>query len=348
MSNLQRLYNNLANMAFWNAAAKAAAAPVPIDWGGPLHTVTLSLNLTNAVVKYNGVAVSNGDTLMVEEFKTLELTVEAASNYALSSVTSQVGTVSPDMTTVTLVMGQADVPLDITASASPAYSITYELTHLNAVVGPSGVIQGGGTTIVLAPHENHALPLVVQVTGATLSSYNNATGEIVITNSTGNVTIHADAICEDFRLLIPGVTVTNNQHTIYNYTPDNLSRGTIVVPRSGLVNANTWGTSSHNPMESNEVTARNTYSTIPIPAGATSMKIKFTNSAYYIAYKVVDSSAQDLLTSGWVVGKNEDFEMDFSQQPTATHAVINVKKADDGNLSNETLATFGFDLTFEL
>lgn len=125
-ANVQRLYNNLGNIAFWDAAAKAAAAPIPIDWGNPKHNVTLNLSLTNAVVTNNGVAVTNGSVIQVEEFGKLTLIVEpSSSSYELSSVTSSTtGAVVTDQLNgtykVEITMGTSNVTLAITAVANAA------------------------------------------------------------------------------------------------------------------------------------------------------------------------------------------------------------------------------------
>jgi hypothetical protein len=116
-ASLNRLYAKLDNLAFWSAQDKTDAAPTALDWGAPKHIVTLSLTLTHAVVKYNGVVKNNGDTIPnVEEGSTIQLTVEPESGYELDSISSQAGTVSGSI--VSLVMGTANATLDITASAS--------------------------------------------------------------------------------------------------------------------------------------------------------------------------------------------------------------------------------------
>ena len=201
-SNIQRLYNNLGNIAFWDATAKANAAPVPIDWGNPKHTVKLDLDLTNVVVKHNGVAVSDGDTIQVEEYSTLMLTVEAASGYTLNSVASQVGTVSQDLSTVTLVMGQNNVTLDITAIAVATYSISYgTMTNCSVAQGSPTSISGSSVQIQFSVDTGYELSASgITVTNAE-KSFNPTTNVLTISNPTGNVTISASATISKIKFL---------------------------------------------------------------------------------------------------------------------------------------------------
>ena len=137
-ANIQRLYNNLGNIAFWDAAAKAAAAPVAIDWGNPKHTVTLDLDLTNAVAKHDGVTKSDGDTILVEEGSTLNIIVEPDSGYMLTDNNISSSTAGVDVTplgngaySVAIVMRQSNLTLSISAEAA-------EVLLLNATMNLKG------------------------------------------------------------------------------------------------------------------------------------------------------------------------------------------------------------------
>lgn len=50
-ANIQKLYNKLANMAFWNASDRGDAAPTALDWRVPKKTLTITNNIEHAVVK---------------------------------------------------------------------------------------------------------------------------------------------------------------------------------------------------------------------------------------------------------------------------------------------------------
>ena len=120
---LQAVYSALGNIAFWDGKTPIANILPDLDWGAPKHTVMLALSLTNAVVKHNGVAKSNGDTILVEEGGTLTLIVEPADGYALASVTSSTtGATVTDLGngtySVAITMGGSDVTLNVSATAA--------------------------------------------------------------------------------------------------------------------------------------------------------------------------------------------------------------------------------------
>ena len=190
-ANIQRLYNNLGNIAFWTAAAKAAAAPIPIDWGGPKHTVTLDLDLTHAVVKYNGETKVDRDTIPnIEEGSTITLTVEAESGYALSSIQSQAGNV--DGNTVELTMGQSNVTLDITAVAETAHTVTVNASNCTANPASASVQNGGTFTCQLTADAGYSLPGTVSYgNGQTAAVDGN--GNFSISNVTSDLTVTAVA-----------------------------------------------------------------------------------------------------------------------------------------------------------
>lgn len=200
-ANIQRLYNNLGNIAFWNAAAKSAAAPIPLDWGGTKHLVTLNLNLTNAVVKHNGTAVANGATIQVEEYDTLTLLVDAERGYTLQSVTSSTtGAVVTDngngTYNVALTMGQNNVTLAITATAAQAYSITYGTMANCSVVtspAPTSILGGQSVEIEFSAESGYELDSSCFTVANADKSWSASANKLTISNATGNVTISAEA-----------------------------------------------------------------------------------------------------------------------------------------------------------
>ena len=246
---------------------------------------------------------------------------------------------------------------NVSGSGSFAYgpdvvskSITYTLTHLTATVKPTSVALGGSATIAISPEENHQLPLAVRVTNATLDSYNKSTGQILISNVTGNVEIIADAICTDYRVLWPG-SITDYSGTYYciamfsNGQSNN--RACVVLPRNGLVNACTWGASTQGNTSSG-TTAMTQYSTIPIPYGAQTLKLTCTNTTYNISSGLFNASGANQKTTAWDTAQSSARTYTLSQYPNATHLGLNFKLANNGDFpSAPTLSQLGLSIVFE-
>lgn len=204
--NIQGLYNNLGNIAFWDATAKANAAPDQIDWGNPKHNVTLALSLTNAVVKYNGVAKVNGDTIQVEEGGTLTLKIEPASGYALNGVpTVSVGgnTVQPTDNgngtySVAITMGQSAIAVSISATAAAMVSVGIVTSNAAGALGLSvGQVAQGGTFVGQVTYEDDYFN-DFEITSVKDASNNDVTytldgNEITIANVPSAITITAVA-----------------------------------------------------------------------------------------------------------------------------------------------------------
>ena len=196
---VQSLYSLMSGLAFTDAKPAASAVLPALDWGNPKHAVTLSLNLTNAVAKHNGVAVNNGASILVEEGSTLTLIVEAASGYALTSVTSSTtGATVTDLGngtySVAITMGGSNITLSVTASsATVAYTISYPtLAHIKAATRPTSIMGGGTASIPLEPEDGYRLIAAnITVQNATMVSYDN--NVLTISNPTGAVAVSANA-----------------------------------------------------------------------------------------------------------------------------------------------------------
>ena len=200
---VQAMFSLFSNAAFWAGKPQMSALLPDLDWSNPKHTITLNLSLTNAVVKRNGVAVSNGETILAEEFSTLTFIVEpSSSSFALTSVSSSTTGATVTDTgngtyTVTFVVGQSDATLAITAIAAAARTITYNLTHCDATTKPTSVLDGGSATIVLQADTDYTMPTSLPsgaVANASVTSYTRDANDdtkatLVIGNVTGNVTI---------------------------------------------------------------------------------------------------------------------------------------------------------------
>jgi len=207
---LQAVYAALGNIAFWDGKTPIANILPDLDWGAPKHTVTLALSLTNAVVKHNGVAKSNGDTILVEEGGTLTLIVEPADGYALTSVSyvkdggssTSATSIGDGTYKIEFIMGGSDVALTVSGTAQQAYGVTVHRTNCTLMSGPTSVVSGGTATFVFAAASGYTLPSASPtVVGATVAatngwtlSNNDTTGTLVIDNVTGDVTITIAAV----------------------------------------------------------------------------------------------------------------------------------------------------------
>ena len=86
------------------------------------------------------------------------------------------------------------------SATSSAYSITipytiaFSLTNITKTSGSTTILPNGSANIVISANSGYELPSSITVTNATLSSYNSSTGEILISNPTGKVTITASGV----------------------------------------------------------------------------------------------------------------------------------------------------------
>lgn len=203
---MQSLYSLMSGLAFTNTKPAASTVLPDLDWGNPKHAVTLSLNLSNAVVKHNGAVVNNGASILVEEGSTLMLIVEASSGYALTSVTSSTtGATVTDLSngtySVELVMGGSNVALNIIAVAARTYNVALSLVGCTMSSGPTSLPAGSNGVFVFSAKTNYALPSTnPSVGGASVSSWNNNTGELIISNVTGDVSISVVATLSQFNV----------------------------------------------------------------------------------------------------------------------------------------------------
>ena len=91
------------------------------------------------------------------------------------------------------------------------YPITYDLTHVTATEPvPTAALVSGYTTITIAADTGYDLPSSVTVTGATLSSYVQQTGVILLANATGDVTVKATGTAHTWTVskTLDGVSAT--------------------------------------------------------------------------------------------------------------------------------------------
>lgn len=355
-ANIQRLYNNLGNIAFWDADAKSAAAPIPIDWGNPKHNVTLNLSLSHAVVKHNGVQKSNGDTIAVEEFSELTLVVEPESGYAITSVTSsttgaEVTNLGNGIYNVVVAMGNSNITLDITNTAVQSYTIGYNTTNCSAE-GQSSISQSGTATIVLTADSGYTMPelaAAVRVTNATLVSYAQdanapTTATLVISNPTGNVSIRVAAVIS-IELVKQVFLYTTNTTTIVSVRNETYApRACILVqrPSEGAFNWNNGSLGYNVEVEEN-------YSLIPIPSGTHTVKAQAqtpyaTNKYYGIGLNAVANGGIPIVSAQWVEnGALATLDVSSLANSEAFLA-FNLKK--DTAFTDETFSSIGGILEF--
>ena len=353
-ANILRLYNNLGNIAFWDAASKANAAPSELDWGNPKHNVTLNLTLSNAVVTHNGVAKSSGDTIQVEEGAKLTLIVAPAPNYALSGApTASVGgtAITPSDNgngtyTIELTMAQSDATLAISASGASAYGITYNLTGCAAPAGvtnPTVIMQGGSATIHLESTNGFDMPASLPngaVTGATAAytrdSQDATLATIVLSNATGNVVVAVSASMPELVLGKFVDILANTRCFIHT----NNTRACLLVARTDVSNPSTWLAGAGATGEDTDAEAA--YSSIPIPAGATKVSMDC-NSSYTYGLTLADNGTTPQNTVEWTTGGTKK-ELLLADYPNAAYIIVNLKKNNNSQFSNETYASMGIDL----
>lgn len=205
---LKAVYTALGNIAFWDGKTAIATMLPDLDWDLPKHTVTLALTLSNAAVKVNGDSKSNGATIQVEEYGTLNLVIEpssgcqfggaptvSAGNNSITPTPNQDGSYS-----VALTMGQSDVTLSISATATAipqTYGISYgNMTHCSVVTSPapSSIVGGTGSVeIEFSADSGYQLDSTCFNVQHADKSWNASTNKLTITNATDNVTIAAEA-----------------------------------------------------------------------------------------------------------------------------------------------------------
>ena len=192
---VQTLYGLLGNIAFWDGKPAANTVLPELAWGAPKHAVAITNSLSNSVITRNGEPVSS--SFQAEEGSTVTLIVAPADGYALTSVfyvkdggSSTSATSLGDGTyKIEFVMGGSDVTITVSGTALAAYSVTLNLTNCTKTNGPTSVVSGGEATFVFAASQGYALPSAnPTVSGATITSWEKATGTLVIGSVTGNVT----------------------------------------------------------------------------------------------------------------------------------------------------------------
>lgn len=338
-ANIVKLYNKLANMAFWNAADKAAAAPTPLDWSIPKETVTITNSIgADAVIKHNGTAVSG--TLQVDQGDPLTLTIEAASGKVLTSVAATIDGVAATLTesggvyTLAIAHVNADMTIVISGQSTTAYNITLNLTNCSKVSGPSTVLGGGSATLVFAADSDYNLPSAQPtVTGASVTSWSAATGELVIGSVTGDVTI---AITASFAgwLTAP----KNDTSTNYGFQQGRSIQSTYGYMTAAAMNSNTIPTTTAIPAAYPTTTKIFTMNYPGSNPGKETKNYFASEGKRYLNVKLELNSAEAADASGY------DYKLAVG---CFTSAVINNQQAND-NLNMVTIDGWVYRVGFDV
>ena len=225
-ANLVKLYNKLANMAFWDAEDQADAEPIPtlLDWSIPKKTVTLDKTDldSNSIITDSSDNEITGTTVQVDEGGSFTFKIKPKANYALTAASASVGgsAIQPDSTTggiytftVSSVASDITVVLSSTALANRTVTIDNQ-------VGASIVIKKdgtplSGTTVTVASGGN--LTLTVEAADDySINSLDAKVNNVSLnpTESSGVYTITASSISSDITIVITGSTTYSGWLTV--------------------------------------------------------------------------------------------------------------------------------------
>lgn len=149
-------------------------------------TYAISVNAHNCTV--------TGATT-IKEGSTATLIATAHNDYTLPSAISVVGAqYTWNVATGTLVLSNptSNVSITITAIevATDSYTITYHLTHCSSTTQPTTIGRKQSVVLTLVANDGYALPATITSDNAS-STWNKATGQLVLYNAVGNVIITA-------------------------------------------------------------------------------------------------------------------------------------------------------------
>lgn len=348
---LQAVYNALGNIAFWDGKTAVGTMLPSLDWGNPKHTVALTLSLTNAVVKYNGTQV--GSSIQVEEGSTVNLTVEPASGYAFATaptVTKDGTSITPtdngDGTyTVSVVMGQSNIALSISATATLVHNVTLPTgSHFTAALQDgngnaisSPVASGSAIKIAFTPDTGYEITIQsVTMGGSAYSSYTFADNVMSIASVTGDIVVSASASKYPDALMLKTAIALNIAQCTPG-APDDKRRAVVCLAADTDSPISWWGTSNNYPNE-------NDYSLLPIKPGASTLTIRISSSYIFGACLIKDSQ---ILTAVAYENAGATKVFDLTQYPTATHFSINIKNTGNTTIADSvTMVDMGLEFEF--
>ncbi len=127
----------------------------------------------------------------IEQGGTATLTIAPTSPYVLPLAITVVGAdYAYSDTTGEIVLSNPTGNVSVSVVCAVAYNLTVSVTNGSADIVTGYVAQGGSKTITLSANANCTLPSSVTVSNASYT-YDNATGTIVVSNPTGDVTVSA-------------------------------------------------------------------------------------------------------------------------------------------------------------
>lgn len=157
--------------------------------------VTATIQTYNITTNLTGCTKTSGPTTL-NYGATGTFVFAASTGYNLpASVTVTGATIdSWTQSTGTLKVKGVIGAVSITVTATlQVYNITLNLTHCTKKSGPTTIEYGKGGTIVIAADTGYELPENINFTGATLTGWDESTGELTFSKATGNITAEIEA-----------------------------------------------------------------------------------------------------------------------------------------------------------
>lgn len=197
-NSLSTLYAKLGNIAFWSAQDKADAAPTALDWNVPKKALTITNNLSNSVISYNGEPVSG--SILVDAGETIDLLVSGASGYVVTSVTASGATVIDNQNDTFTVRVKVDDDMTLTITGFAVVVVVVGITTSNQAgalgLSNSSAHQNGtfvGQITYVDDYYNKFEITSVKDTSNNDVSYTLNGNEITIANVPSDITITAVA-----------------------------------------------------------------------------------------------------------------------------------------------------------
>ena len=168
---------------------RETSGPITVTIEG-VETVPERYTLT-IVYTENHLIPYPGTLDFIEEGATVELKFTISDNVQLGAVTATGATVSHSVSgqTLTVTLSNTTGPVAVSIDSRPTYSITNNLSYVNAASGnPATITDGTAATLYYTARFGYSLPDTVTVTGSGYQ-WDQATGRLVLIDPTGPVTV---------------------------------------------------------------------------------------------------------------------------------------------------------------
>ena len=209
-----------------NAVGQATITATANDGSGVSKSVTYSVVDSSAAEYDISTSVTNGSSSGAEkitEGTTATVTIAANNGYKLpSNVTvtnADLDSYNQSTGAVVISNPTGNVNISATCVALANYNISVDATNCT-YVGDSTISEGGSATLTFTASEGYALPdTVTGLSGATETSWNKATGELVLSNPSSDVTVTMTAATfGNSTQLVPGdYYIAYNDGGTYHY-----------------------------------------------------------------------------------------------------------------------------------